>query len=176
MHVEAKLSPRKGSDGYWHRVQRHYTIPTLRGELRLEHEWYPGRNYNEFAILANVRNGRGFAGIKTGEGFNPIADPKGLPKDVSDDVASDSRAYGSDGHSHSWLTLKELIATPEYWDQKTVFEGEAKEYAYRECAVYILTRLIPAIEDVRSDWAIRMSHQGGDLTLDDVRIVFWFDN
>jgi len=42
-----------------------------------------GRNYNWFAVLADVRNGRGFAGIKTGEGFDPIADPKGFPSDAS---------------------------------------------------------------------------------------------
>ena len=31
---------------------------------RLSH-WYDGRNYHLFGILANVRNGSGFAGIKT---------------------------------------------------------------------------------------------------------------
>ena len=36
------------------------------------------RNYSIFAILANVRNGRGFAGIVTGTGFNPISEPRGL--------------------------------------------------------------------------------------------------
>ena len=29
------------------------------------------RNYDLFAILANVRNGHGFAGIKTGGGIRP---------------------------------------------------------------------------------------------------------
>lgn len=42
------------------------------------------RNYDWFAILANVRNGRGFAGVKTGQGFDVIAEPKGLPNDISD--------------------------------------------------------------------------------------------
>lgn len=42
------------------------------------------RNYDWFAILANVRNGRGFAGIKTGEGFSVIAEPRGVPEDLSE--------------------------------------------------------------------------------------------
>lgn len=41
------------------------------------------RSYNTFAILANVRNGSGFAGVKTGDGFNFISEPRGLPKDLS---------------------------------------------------------------------------------------------
>lgn len=40
-----------------------------------------GRNYDTFAMLANVRNGRGFAGVKTGDGFPFIAEPRGLPDD-----------------------------------------------------------------------------------------------
>lgn len=42
------------------------------------------RNYDWFSILANVRNGSGFAGIKTGNGFDVIAEPRGLPDDISD--------------------------------------------------------------------------------------------
>lgn len=43
------------------------------------------RNYDWFAILADVRNGRGFAGINTGDGFKVIAEPKGLPDDISNE-------------------------------------------------------------------------------------------
>lgn len=42
-------------------------------------------NYDWFAILADVRNGIGFAGISTGEGFSVIAEPKGLPDDISEE-------------------------------------------------------------------------------------------
>jgi hypothetical protein len=69
---------------------------------------YTDRNYDLFAILADVRNGRGFAGCKTGEGFIPLADPKGLPDDVSDEVKVEAEQMGGDGHSHSYFTLEEL--------------------------------------------------------------------
>lgn len=69
-----------------------------------------GRNYDLFAMLANVRNGTGFAGCDTGDGFKPIAMPKGLPADVSRAVKKESDGWGVDGHSHSWLTVAELLA------------------------------------------------------------------
>lgn len=79
--------------------------------------FYAGRNYDLFAMLADVRNGRGFAGIVTGDGFNPISDPKGLPDDVSAQVKADSDRWEGDGHSHSHLTVAELL---EYdWTQTT---------------------------------------------------------
>ena len=40
------------------------------------------RSYNTFAMLADVRNGRGFAGIKTSDGFPVIHEQRGLPEDL----------------------------------------------------------------------------------------------
>ena len=45
-----------------------------------------GRNYDWFSILADVRNGSGFAGVNTGQGFDVITGkPRGLPTDISDE-------------------------------------------------------------------------------------------
>lgn len=83
--------------------------------------FYTGRNYDLFAILADVRNGRGFAGIKTGDGFVPIAMPRGMPDDVSPQVRACSDALGCDGHSHSHHTLRQLL---DYdWTQTTKQRG-----------------------------------------------------
>ncbi len=41
------------------------------------------RSYNTFAMLADVRNGTGFAGIKTSDGFPVIHEQRGLPDDLS---------------------------------------------------------------------------------------------
>lgn len=83
--------------------------------------FYNGRNYDLFAILADVRNGRGFAGIDTGDGFEPICDPRGLPEDACDLVKADSKRWGEDGHSHSWLTVAELLAYD--WTKATKCRG-----------------------------------------------------
>lgn len=94
-----------------------------------ESPFYVGRNYDLFAILADVRNGRGFAGVKTGDGFNPIDLPRGLPDDVSDDVRVESEGWGLDGHSRSWFLLTELLAAD--WDQRTNLQGIVSESEYK---------------------------------------------
>lgn len=74
------------------------------------------RDYWTFAILADVRNGFGFAGIATGEVLVPIAEPRGLPKDLSEEVRKklDNENINDDffwlgDHSFSWVTLQELL-------------------------------------------------------------------
>lgn len=77
--------------------------------------WYHNRNYNVFAILSGtVRNGTGFAGVKTGGGFRGIVpEPRGLPDDASETVAK----FHSWDHSEGWLTLDEVLAFD--WEQST---------------------------------------------------------
>lgn len=91
------------------------------------------RHYQLFAVLAGVRNGFGFAGVKTGDPVEPIADRRGLPDDFVMDgdahpIASldfmdpGRRKYHGDDeplevwmgdHSHSWLTGEEILAWAE---------------------------------------------------------------
>ena len=83
--------------------------------------FYKGRSYNLFSILADVRNGRGFAGVKTGEGFQPISTPRGVPDDASDGYKQLVASYGADGHSHSYHTIRQLL---DYdWTQVTGLQG-----------------------------------------------------
>ena len=93
-------------------------------------EFYGDRNYSLFAILADVRNGFGFAGCDLGEGFKPIASPRGLPINVSARINKTSDDYGADGHSHSWFTVQELL---DYdWTQVTLRRGWMQALAYIE--------------------------------------------
>lgn len=76
------------------------------------------RNYNLFAILANVGNAGGFAGIKTGEGYNPITSDRGLPEDIS----AEARETGCTGdHSDTWVGLQEILDCD--WQQTAVSTG-----------------------------------------------------
>lgn len=105
----------------------------------IAHEFGMNRHYQLFAVLAGVRNGVGFAGVKTGEAVTPIAAPRGYPDGfvsrafstedeceaddlhpVADASAIDPRSRGwrSDGdplhiwmgdHSHSWLDGDEML-------------------------------------------------------------------
>jgi hypothetical protein len=80
------------------------------------------RNYNLFGILADVRNGTGFAGCDLGDGFNSIDTPRGLPVDIDPDLLKEHKENWVFGdHSFSYITAKEL---KEYnWDQVTKLRG-----------------------------------------------------
>lgn len=91
------------------------------GWMECKTRFYSDRNYDLFAILADVRNGRGFAGIKTGEGFNPISEPRGVPGDASPEYKQIVEQWDCDGHSHSYHTLRDLL---DYdWTQETGKQG-----------------------------------------------------
>lgn len=62
-------------------------------------EEFERRNYSTFSILAGVRSS-----------FNvkPISEPKGIPEDISKETKESIERWNADGHSHSYLTLKEL--------------------------------------------------------------------
>lgn len=51
------------------------------------------RNYNLFAVLGDVRNGTGFAGIRTSAGFIPISSDRGLPEDVGFEMEEYGNVY-----------------------------------------------------------------------------------
>lgn len=44
----------------------------------IPHKYEMNRHYQLFAMLAGVRNGTGFAGVKTGEPVKPISEPRGV--------------------------------------------------------------------------------------------------
>lgn len=70
--------------------------------------WFSDRNYRLFAMLADVRNGRGFAGCDTGDRLEPIAAPRGVPFDASPEYKEEVDGWGVDGHSHTYFTVAEL--------------------------------------------------------------------
>jgi hypothetical protein len=91
---------------------------------------WEGRNYRLFAILADVRNGSGFAGVDTGDRIEPISDPRGVPSDAHPETRDFLESYGVDGHSHSWFTLAEL---EDYdWGKGTVERGIVNAGEYEE--------------------------------------------
>lgn len=114
-----------GEDHYLCRGTGFYTGPFFRD-----------RNYDVFAILADVRNGYGFAGSDTGDGFVPIDTPRGFPSDLSPEIAAqvhrdaeddedddwhDPQHFWMGDHSFSWLLVSELLAYD--WSRATKHRG-----------------------------------------------------
>ena len=134
-------------------------------EVAYENRFYRGRNYDLFAMLADVRNGRGFGGVKTGEGFIPICAPRGLPDDVSDEVRAERAAWDCDGHSDSWLTVAELNAYD--WQQTTQHQGIVDALNYfiwqrdgkpRSWAGFVDGPAVRHITNAEMDAAVREAH------------------
>jgi hypothetical protein len=82
--------------------------------VEIESKWAQDRHYFLFSWLADVRNGFGFAGVKTYEPVNPIAERRGLPEDFDRDAyeAGGEDAPWIGDHSFSWLTADEILAAP----------------------------------------------------------------
>lgn len=113
-------------------------------EIAREDRFYTGgRSYNVFCALAGVR-------AYHFHGDPPcVSEPKGLPEDCCQEIRKESEDWGSDGHSHSWNTLRELQEFD--WSSYTPTTDE------------FLTEVIPKMESVVGN-------------PDHVRIVYWFDN
>lgn len=135
MGCDIHLFVERKVDGKWISADKWTPYP-YREEGDVKQFWvayddrfYRDRNYDLFGMLANVRNG------VWGDGFNPIAAPKGLPCDVSPEVKREYSDWGEDGHSHSWLTLAELKAY-DWEGQKTIHRGwvDAEQFQVFEAA------------------------------------------
>lgn len=166
------------------------------GEWEFNGNWYSGRNYEMFALLAGVRNSHD---------QKPIAEPRGMPRNASLAVRRESKEWGSDGHSHSHLTLAELEAglqgamirfggrmppsTYEAW------EGDFPSEWYASCsgrvtiseAQYLAGQRPEREFDIECSWELPADKAFEHFSKllpelrklgapDEVRLVFWFDN
>ena len=111
------------------------------------------RDYAFFSRLAGVR----------GEG----PDPEGLPEDMSGMARREVESDGDDGHSHTFMTLREFI-TRKISEEPDIIK-----------AVKRMTGDDPVLTFVKgTDITSDGDNYGGErLSLDDnTRVVIWFDN
>ncbi len=101
-------------------------------------QYYGSRNYALFSILADVRGNE-----------KPLDEPRGIPDDVSTGYKYVCDAWDSDGHSHSYFTLEELLQVD--WSK------------YKE---YYVSEFLETIEDMKEI----------DEDTSNVRCCFFFDN
>lgn len=114
--------------------------------------WEEDRHYFLFSVLADVRNGFGFAGIPTYTPVVPISKPRGLPDDfvmVDDSHPLREREllgwrakYRNEDeapqvwmgdHSHSWLTADEILGyVTRKTESSTQYRGILTIEQYRE--------------------------------------------
>ena len=90
-------------------------------DKRLSKHPYDGRNYTLFGLLAGVRN----------TNVIPISGPKGVPIDDSQDFLDELEQWGNDGHSISYLTLKEILDYP-LWNIEIPIAGFVNANQYND--------------------------------------------
>lgn len=131
----------------------------------IRQDLYSDRNYALFAVLANVRN-RGY-----GEAYPYIDEPRGLPNDVTEYVKDEYEAWDMDAHSCSYFTLRELIDFHEAkrptndlgYDILEPLIERIKRRAHEFWIIYEFEWKYPYTDELKNK-------------MDDIRIVFWFDN
>ena len=140
------------------------------GGWNYEGEAFDCRNYGLFGFLANVRN---YSKVPV------LAEPRGLPADVGDVVRQKFEEWNCDGHTHSWLLLREL--TNFDYDQQFEDLRVTREVRPR-CFDGRVTAdpgggTMTTYREFLGDWYFeeldRLRTFGEP---DDVRVVFWFDN
>lgn len=192
MHVEYKDRDGKWECGDYFRLKndRYWVV-----------EFLGDRNYDLFAVLANVRN---YGNTEY------IDDPRGLPDDASELVREFYENWEDDAHSCSFLTLRELIdfnseghplkrsgmispeaqkqldlgIIPDSWCQDTNVEGwERREWEEdNDVLVRLIEKLKERADDLNLIYYFRWDSENQktrDLAYDNssnIRIVFWFDN
>lgn len=195
MYVEYKKTIEKKPrwiNGDYFKFNPHFEY--LGDESKYERmELHGNRNYGLFATLAGVRDYTNT--------MIPVSDPKGVPEDASEYVKKANEDREGDGHTHSWLTLKELkdyqtkgtklkrtgLLSPEQlvafdkdgelpqsWCQGTNQEG----YDRREWEEENDT-LIPLIEKLQARAKELLQYDWEEYKVENdenIRIVFWFDN
>ena len=106
------------------------------------------------------------AGVRCRDGIVPISGPRGLPADCSAVVKWASDDYGSDGHSHSYLTAIEIVDLEDWW--KETHKDQEWPATFPEHQWGHLCG---------SSWGSFVRHPDERPEgLLDVRFVFWFDN
>lgn len=166
--------------------------PSMRYQQDYDRAFYRGgRDYSLFGILAGVRN----------ETFETIHEPKGLNSSFSYQTMGAILQYGSDGHTHSYLTLKELKeyawhkeqtiteviseATRGYIeDHPEYYPPEHRTFKRAADGGFVHEyKLIPAVEcaqfyeeTIPKLEALKDKNSFYELGDEDIRIVFFFDN
>lgn len=144
-------------------------FPVIRSGVASANDQPPSRiwdiqNYTMFGWLADVRN---YAKVR------PISKARGLPSDVSTEVANLATRFG-DYHTHSWLGLGEILA----FDFDATFEdrrtgngshqfGDTYPEGMGEVKLYRSIFSQVFCDDVEAMKRLDVP--------EDVRIVFWFD-
>lgn len=177
LHCEYK------KNGAWHNCDNF-----IWNDKEEKYEWeqlYWGRNYDLFGILAGVRSRE----------FPMIDNPRGIPDDISDktkELYEDDKEYT---HSHSYITMRELlkwkeeqtrkwkklkkrykvISDPDDWYGDYIVVEDANTVVYKQ-EHHMLDYLLQLLKIKMDNYLYCFEDDDYYNKGDDFRIVFWFDS
>lgn len=135
----------------------------LHTEVKIADKWEHygnpiiGRDYEFFAFLAGVRNYYEII---------PVSEPKGVPDDMSLITRLDWEDWGSDAHSASFITGDEIGRVERFL--RKLNSERSSSYYYPEMEWGYL---------FDGSWSVFYEFPDSqDKRIQDVRMVFWFDN
>ncbi|MGT2637039.1 hypothetical protein ACVRWL_04470 [Streptococcus ratti] len=149
----------KDKKGKWFTINPRYVDLDDMNQLAPIGEYEIARSYLLFAALANVRNSWSIPFIQ---------ENRGLPQNISKETREEFEEFWRDGDSHNCgYVLPEELELYAIKNRHSDHE-KIKEAAERiEKFYYELISLSREIVSQRT---------GKSLNIDDIRIVFWFDN
>jgi hypothetical protein len=164
---------RNKETGKWEKVGDYFSLDKFDQEYYKKEKGdrpFDWRSYSMFAFLADVRNY---------DHCKPLSKPKGLPKDVCEDIRSEWERWYGDGHSPSFLTAKELLDfdyDQTFWNRRVTKQTFPNTWNGASLAEEGEGTIITYRENLGDWFFIHLEElkQLGDPK--DVRIVFWFDN
>lgn len=123
------------------------------------------RSYQLFYTLAGVRPSDEF-------NWEPISSPKGLPDETTVGTRLDYEHWGEDAHSTSWLSKEELVKLENWFDTKKIYKTESDRiFGIEGVFGFLFGNSLTGL----CKYGTGKSNGYPDW-LEDVRIVFWFDD
>jgi len=114
------------------------------------------RNYYLFTKMAGVRN--------YDDEIKPISSPKGIPKDISVITKICIKLWEGAGHSYSWLNSQEIKEVIKFLED--LYDDKSWKVHHEEFGYFFgngFNDFIDSKEEFLKE-------------IEDLRLVFWFDN
>lgn len=136
-------------------------------EVKIDGAWH---HYGAPSIARSYRLFEKMAGVR-GEESNAIAYPKGVPDDATFLTKIDYKLWDTDAHSASWLGVDELMQLEDW-----LRTGKSETFGEYNLEYGILHSYLGG--NGFTAWK-RYPQDGSPFNpwmIEDVRLVFWFDN
>ena len=163
IHMYVEYRPKSQVGRNWLCGDIFHTIDPLRVPSLKHMDLHGERNYDLFAVLADVRNY---------DNVEYIEDPRGIPNDCTEYVALEYERWDIDAHSASWFTLRELI--------EFKVEHDPRDRFGRDILKPLIDKLKKRADELDLIWDFEWGRENtAKVALEraeNIRIVFWFDN